>query len=143
MLAEQRKRSSDLTFVSNKTGVTELLWMQELSTDQTTDDVEIKATPATPKAQAAIQTSAKEALPDTQELKPTPSNVLDQQTLLRAQALATYLGWLGRGPLQDVLGLSQSEAEAILEALQEQAILEDSASPTPRILPASPPPKKE
>jgi hypothetical protein len=49
----------------------------------------------------------------------------------KAQALATYLGWLGIGPLIDILGLSQKEAETIIAILQARQILERSKSPTP------------
>lgn len=51
----------------------------------------------------------------------------------KAQALATYLGWLGTGPLIDILGLSQKEAETIIAILQARQILERSKSPTPHL----------
>jgi hypothetical protein len=55
------------------------------------------------------------------------------ETIRRAHALASYLGWLGRGPLMDILGLSVREAELIIAILQARQILERSDTPTPRL----------
>lgn len=49
--------------------------------------------------------------------------------LARARALTAYLGWLGYGPLHDVLGLSEEEATGILARLQEEGVLETGDGP--------------
>lgn len=55
------------------------------------------------------------------------------ESIRRAHALASYLGWLGRGPLMDILGLSVREAELIIAILQARQILERTDTPTPRL----------
>jgi hypothetical protein len=55
------------------------------------------------------------------------------ESIRRAHALASYLGWLGRGPLMDILGLSVREAELVIAILQARQILERSDTPTPRL----------
>lgn len=55
------------------------------------------------------------------------------ETVHRAQALATYLGWLGKGPLMDVLGLSVAESNTVIAILQARQILERGTSPTPHL----------
>lgn len=55
------------------------------------------------------------------------------ETVHRAQALATYLGWLGKGPLMDVLGLTMEEAKALIAILQARQILERGSNPTPHL----------
>jgi hypothetical protein len=68
------------------------------------------------------------------EVKPKYLNVqVDVENLRRAQALATYLGWLGRGPLIDVLGMSMEEADVMIAILQARQILERGSSPTPHL----------
>lgn len=57
------------------------------------------------------------------------TDVLDQAT-----ALAAYLGWIGKGPLQDIFGLSDAEANAVLLQLRTLGIIEDDNSPTPRFI---------
>ncbi|RMG77472.1 MAG: hypothetical protein D6711_01490 [Chloroflexi bacterium] len=54
--------------------------------------------------------------------------------LNRAQALASYLGWIGMGPLQDVLGLSAEESKQIINTLKQKGIIENVDSPTPRFI---------
>ncbi len=61
------------------------------------------------------------------------SNVEDR-ILGQAQALAAYLGWIGMGPLRDVLGLSSGEARAILAALQNLGIVENGDTPILRFV---------
>lgn len=73
--------------------------------------------------------------------EPTPEPVFEEnengdlsisfESIQKAQALATYLGWLGIGPLIDILGLSQKEAETVIAILQARQILDRSKSPTP------------
>ncbi|MBZ0293936.1 MAG: hypothetical protein K8L99_15330 [Anaerolineae bacterium] len=53
----------------------------------------------------------------------------DKRLIQQAEALAAYLGWLGVGPLRDVLGLSAADARAVLEQLQESGVLESGSGP--------------
>lgn len=57
---------------------------------------------------------------------------IQMETIRRSQALASYLGWLGRGPLVDVLGISVEEADTIIAILRARQILERADTPTPR-----------
>lgn len=60
---------------------------------------------------------------------------LDENTVLqRAQALAAYLGWIGVGPLHDVLGLSIGEARAVIAALQNLGVVESGDKTTLRFI---------
>lgn len=54
--------------------------------------------------------------------------------LTRAQALAAYLGWIGIGPLIDVLGLSTGEANIVMEQLQQLGVVETGDTTTPRFI---------
>lgn len=56
----------------------------------------------------------------------------DSKILRQSEALAAYLGWLGVGPLEDILGLSQEEARGIMTTLQSRGVLEEGNQPTPR-----------
>ncbi|MDQ7024506.1 MAG: hypothetical protein Q9P44_03010 [Anaerolineae bacterium] len=58
---------------------------------------------------------------------------IQMDMIRRAHALASYLGWLGRGPLMDILGFSLQETESIIAILQARQILERSNTPTPRL----------
>jgi len=58
----------------------------------------------------------------------------EDRILGQAQALAAYLGWIGMGPLRDVLGLPSGEARAILAALQNIGIIESGDSPVLRFV---------
>lgn len=62
------------------------------------------------------------------------TNSPPQVSLQQAQALAAYLGWIGIGPLQDVLGMSSEEAKRTITVLRVMGIVEDGTSPTPRFL---------
>jgi len=77
---------------------------------------------------------------NTQETPESNKLIADAQALditvemvQKAQALATYLGWLGKGPLADVLDLSYEQADAIIAILQARQILERGNTPTPRL----------
>jgi S-DNA-T family DNA segregation ATPase FtsK/SpoIIIE len=54
--------------------------------------------------------------------------------LQRAQALAAYLGWIGPGPLHDILGLSTGEARAVIAALQNLELVEAGDAPVLRFV---------
>lgn len=62
------------------------------------------------------------------------SSNIEDRILGQAQALAAYLGWIGMGPLRDVLGLSSGEARAILAALQNLGIVESGDGPVLRFV---------
>lgn len=101
----QRQREAENQPVSATTGVTGILQSQQ---------------PQPPAETAPTsQTQDKIALPD---------------ILQQAQALAAYLGWLGVGPLQDILGMSPDEARRTLTALRSEGILENDDSLTPRFI---------
>lgn len=53
-------------------------------------------------------------------------NVIPNIVMQQARALTAYLGWIGLGPLQDVLGLSEDEALQVIQALKETGIIEDT-----------------
>jgi hypothetical protein len=58
----------------------------------------------------------------------------EDRILGQAQALAAYLGWIGIGPLRDVLGLPTGEARAILAALQSIGVIETGDGPVLRFV---------
>jgi DNA segregation ATPase FtsK/SpoIIIE, S-DNA-T family len=58
----------------------------------------------------------------------------EDRILGQAQALAAYLGWIGMGPLRDVLGLSSGESRAILAALQNIGSIESGDGPVLRFV---------
>jgi hypothetical protein len=62
------------------------------------------------------------------------SAVENTDVLQQAQALAAYLGWLGAGPLKDVLGLSIDQARAVINRLKSAGVLEESTTPTARFI---------
>ena len=64
----------------------------------------------------------------------SPEDIDIEIVMQQAQALAAYLGWLGIGPLQDVLLLPESEAKAILKSLQSSGVLSSDQSHTPRFV---------
>jgi hypothetical protein len=84
----------------------------------------------------AVEELKDEAQPGSKRAETKPKYIdvqVDLESLRRAQALATYLGWLGRGPLIDVLGLSVEEADVMIAILQARQILERGSSPTPHL----------
>lgn len=79
-------------------------------------------------------TSPKKEPENVSEAQPTANtSELDPQVLQQAQALATYLGWLGVGPLIDVLCVNAEEAQTLLDELKTRDVLEDADVPTPRL----------
>lgn len=59
----------------------------------------------------------------------------------RAQALGAYLGWLGVGPLRDVLGMSEDEALDMLTMLHQIGVLEAGEGPVWRFIRLATPPQ--
>ncbi|MEQ8673264.1 MAG: FtsK/SpoIIIE domain-containing protein [Aggregatilineales bacterium] len=70
----------------------------------------------------------------TKETIASPNPADSNTTLMQAQALAAYLGWIGIGPLHDVLGLSSGEANIIIEQLQQIGVVETGDTATPRFV---------
>ncbi len=103
-----------------RTGLTDLL--PELAGSDLADR---PATPPLP-----TRTRAGTLVRATQALASPNENVV----LQRAQALAAYLGWIGIGPLHDVLGLSPGEARAIMAALQNLEVVETGDGPVLRFV---------
>jgi DNA segregation ATPase FtsK/SpoIIIE-like protein len=82
-----------------------------------------------------------ELLEITDEANPLglPEPIIETRTtveisLQQAQALATYLGWIGIGPLQDILGMSVEESKKTITVLKTMGIVENSDSHTPRLI---------
>lgn len=121
---QQRKRESESAAVSGTTGVTGMLDRPVTGT--------LSPQPASPVPETDEQ-SDEETRAGTIQL-PVESAERPQVTLEQAQALAAYLGWIGIGPLQDILGMSVSEAQRTLMVLKTMGIVEDNASPTPRFV---------
>jgi len=87
------------------------------------DDAPAPPVPQRPKADALVRaTTSLGGLPATQNV------------VRHAEALAAYLGWLGVGPLIDILGISHEQAESIIETLQASGVLESDESATPRFV---------
>jgi DNA segregation ATPase FtsK/SpoIIIE-like protein len=105
--------------VSGRTGVTGIL--------KTPPSLEPKMEPLSPvPVERELQT------PDLPERKSTTG--ISPFILQRAQAVAAYLGWIGVGPLQDILGLSAPEAELAIAELKAMEIVENIEGPTPRFI---------
>jgi DNA segregation ATPase FtsK/SpoIIIE, S-DNA-T family len=116
--SKQRAKETELSQISGKTGVTGVL------TSQTSDTPDAGESAAAPSAGAQTSTAV--------ETKPDVST--EATALHQAQALAAYLGWIGIGPLQDILGMSSDDASRILAALRARGVVEDDGSPTPRFI---------
>lgn len=61
-------------------------------------------------------------------------SVMPMTILYQARALTAYLGWIGMGPLQDVLALNAQEAKEVIEALKTSGIVENNDAPTLRFV---------
>lgn len=110
--AKQREAQTQATTVSGKTGVTGVLQ---------------QVPPQSPVAPSSR---------DTLETQKSSTETDENMTLpiQQAQALAAYLGWIGLGPLQDILGMTPDQARATLKALREMKIVENGTTPTPRFI---------
>jgi FtsK/SpoIIIE family len=104
-----------------------------LSSQRTTQEaLEVESSNSENKAKTTITPA--EANINTVQITAMSGEVSIQVDLIhRAHALASYLGWLGRGPLMDVLGLSLTEADLVIAILQARQILERNNTPTPRL----------
>jgi hypothetical protein len=156
--AEERMQTTHLKSMSQKSGITSLF--QKLQKDNTAPAPPV---PQTPPAQVLAyaasvlshigennetetqtmhtETEATTTATQLEEAKPISTQItgvadeisIQMDSIRRAHALASYLGWLGRGPLMDILGLTLQEAELIIAILQARQILERSDTPTPRL----------
>jgi S-DNA-T family DNA segregation ATPase FtsK/SpoIIIE len=59
----------------------------------------------------------------------------------RARALAAYLGWLSAGPLREVLGLTEQQAQSVMDQLRAEGLLEPKMALTLRYQRLSEPPE--
>ena len=123
---QQRKRETASNPISGRTGMTGVL--QHPAPSQ----------PAA-KSTSEIQAAQSVSIPQVSESPSSSTSVSLQQ----AQALAAYLGWIGIGPLQDILGLSPEEAQKTFLVLQTMGIVEETNSPTPRFVRAINAPPKD
>lgn len=76
---------------------------------------------------------AKMAQNTPRDLDPQPAvevaEAADETHLRRSRALAAYLGWLGLGPLIDVLEISLEDAQSTINSLQNEGLLEEGSGP--------------
>ncbi len=121
--AKQRYQEAQLKRVSGKTGVTGIL----RATEETQDEPPAPPVPPKPSSDTLMKATQALAIPLTEEETP-------EEKVGRAQAMAAYLGWIGVGPLQDVMGMSYGEAQDMLVTLQEMGIVEPTEAPTPRFM---------
>ncbi len=122
--AIQRKQETQMAQVSGKTGLTGML--EAPATLIASQPSPLSTPPVPEKPAAETLARAAQAL---SKYEPRPEVSLQQ-----AQALAAYLGWIGVGPLQDILGLSVQEAQKTLMVLRTMGIVESNSSPTPRFI---------
>lgn len=121
--AQQREREVQATRISGTTGVTGTL-----------EAVDAQKPPhAPPPKQSPEEVPAVSKTSEIQMQSPVGEEV--EAKIQQAQALAAYLGWIGMGPLQDILGLSQEQATRILGILRQMKLIENGNSPTPRFIP--------
>lgn len=79
-----------------------------------------------------VKTSMSQDIPAPPAPEPQMTNA--PHILQQAQALAAYLGWIGVGPLQDVLNISLNDANQIITQLQQMGVVENNTSTTPRFV---------
>jgi DNA segregation ATPase FtsK/SpoIIIE-like protein len=125
----QRKQESQLAEISGRTGVTGIL--EPMSTLEPVGELPTPPVPEKPSPDTLVRATVALGGDESRSWQKDAQ----KSDIEKAQALAAYLGWLGIGPLQDILGLSHDEALAMLHGLQAAGILEDTASPTPRFVP--------
>lgn len=119
----QRSQEAN-TRVSGKTGVTGILEPPPAMA------AEMRARSTATQEQVSVA----DATATSTQTATTVLNTNAEATLRNAQALAAYLGWIGVGPLQDILGLSHDEALATLMVLRKMGVIEKGESPTPRFI---------
>jgi hypothetical protein len=113
--AIQRNREAENKRISGKTGVTGMLTPPDVDQTQQVDAVGSDPAATTEQSQA-------------------PAEGHYEASLAQAQALAAYLGWLGVGPLQDILLMTPTKAQNTLRILRKQGVVEGGNTPTPRFV---------
>lgn len=99
-----------------------------------------------PTGATGLLTLREDMLPQTNLLKSSLESeppMIDDTLVAAAQALAAYIGWLGIGPLRDVLQLSVAESEETLRILRTMSVLEPGDGPVWRFVRLVDPPPKE
>jgi len=117
LVTDQRKRETQKTQVSGKTGVTGALTPPE-HTDGRVSDMAVTS-PTTEEVQSGAGTMVQD---------------VSGSKVEQAHALAAYLGWIGAGPLQDILLMSPEEAHLTIKRLREVGIIEGGTGKTPRFI---------
>lgn len=132
--AKQRYEEAQMQSVSGRTGVTDILTPHE--------EVEKLPSPPVPDKPApdvlarATQVLESVVVKQQEAIKAKEGN-LKGHVLQQAQALAAYLGWLGVGPLEDIFGYTQDEAQVVIQELQKQGVLENTDCAIARFMPLS------
>lgn len=135
--SKQRFKDTQLT-QTTKTGMTEILSpaaeaMAEIPAPPVPEKPSAAAITRATQMLASIQATRTSTIPQHNGSKLPPPE--ETPTLLKqAQALAAYLGWLGVGPLHDILLLAPEDAATIVRELQAMGVLENIDTPTPRFL---------
>lgn len=116
-IAASRNREAESTPVSGRTGVTGVL-----NRTATTDAIRVEA-----QKEATGEIPAQSEPPRVDASSQIPS-------LRQVQALAAYLGWIGVGPLQDILGMSTSDAKKAMIVLRRMGVVQNDETNTPRFI---------
>ncbi|GAB4510371.1 MAG: hypothetical protein OHK0046_07070 [Anaerolineae bacterium] len=135
--AKQRELENQATKISGKTGVTGVL--KQVPPADTDEDKRLSPVP--PSARATTEAVVTETAVVATDVTETTEEV--DYSVRQAQALAAYLGWIGVGPLQDILGMTANEAQRTINALKKLKVVENGNSTTPRFIRLSPPPEHE
>lgn len=115
--ASARTRETENPQVSGRTGVTGVL-NRNSTTEAVTVEAQKEITRETP----------------TQSEPPRVESTSRMPSLEQVQALAAYLGWIGVGPLQDILGMSGSDAKKAMIVLRRMGVIQNDETNTPRFV---------
>jgi hypothetical protein len=106
--------------VSATTGVTGVFTQEQIQRAMSSREANYAAS----LARTAPLPPLSQAMTPRQELR----NESNTTVLKQAEALAAYLGWLGVGPLKDVLALEEGDARAVIISLQTSGVIEKGES---------------
>lgn len=120
-ITEQRTDETKITQISGTTGVTGMLQRPEPSTRTG------RTGPLSPTEETGVTVSESQI----ETLVDSNSQPIKLQ---QAQALAAYMGWIGIGPLQDILGMSATDAKNILTLLKAMGVIEDNNGTVARFI---------
>ncbi len=127
MIAQQRKDQAQ-TKVSGTTGVTGALPTIKPGDPPTTQTGILSPT-------NTIKTPSEQETEEVHVITDEEGKARSERTVIQqAQALAAYLGWIGVGPLEDILNLPNNEARKTLLVLKAMGIVEDNNSNVARFL---------